>query len=134
VAEVLALTGSEHVLIVHSQDGLDEISISAPTDYLELKNGRITSGTLDTNKLDLKQYPAGALAGGEAVENLRILRSVLAGDPGAYRDVVLLNAAAIVYVAGKVSEIEEGIAAAAEAIDSGRAREKLDTWVKRTGE
>jgi anthranilate phosphoribosyltransferase len=129
VAEVLALTGSEHVMIVHSQDGLDEISISAPTDYLELKSGKITEGTLSPEDVGLRPHPAGSLAGGEAEENLRIFHSVLEGEPGAYRDVVVFNAAAMVYVSGQMPNIKSAVERAIEAIDSGKAKEKLNAWV-----
>lgn len=132
VAEVLSMTGSEHVIIVHSRDGMDEVSISAPTDFLELKDGSITEITLMPTEFGLKEYPSGAVAGGEAVENVRILRSVLDGIAGAYRDVVILNAAVMIYVSGKVEDIGQGVSLAAEAIDAGHAREKLNQWVSFT--
>jgi len=129
VAEVLSLTGIEHAVIVHSQDGLDEVSVCAPTDFLELKNGQIVPGMLAPDDCNLQMYPVGALAGGEADENLSILNSVLAGDKSAYRDAVLINAGVMLRVAGKANSLTEGVASAAEAIDSGKAREKLDRWV-----
>ncbi len=128
VAEVLMMTGSEHVMIVHSQDGLDEISINAPTDYLELKDGKVTQGTLAPSDVGLELHPAGSLVGGEAKENLRIFHSVLNGEPSAYRDVVLLNAAAMVYVAGQTTDIKSAVERVVEAIDSGKAKEKLHAW------
>ena len=129
VAEVLSLTGTEHAVIVHSQDGLDEVSVCAPTDYLEMKDGQIIPGMLTPADCGLETHPVGALAGGDADKNLSILASVLAGDKSAYRDAVLINAGLMVQVGGKANSLSEGVAAAAKAIDSGRAREKLDRWV-----
>jgi anthranilate phosphoribosyltransferase len=129
VAEVLALTGTEHAVIVHSQDGLDEVSVCAPTDYLELKDGRTVSGTISPDDCGLPTHPAGALVGGDAVENLSILNSILSGDKSACRDAVIINAGVMLQVAGKADSLSSGAEAAAEAIDSGQAREKLDRWV-----
>ena len=129
VAEVLSLTGTEHAVIVHSHDGLDEVSVCAPTEFLELKKGQTVAGTLNPDDGGLQTHPVGALAGGDAAKNLTILNSILAGDKSACRDAVLINAGLMLRVAGKVNSLREGVVLAAEAIDSGKAREKLDRWV-----
>lgn len=129
VAEVLSITGAEQVMIVHSQDGLDEISISAPTDYLELSNGKITEGTLDPTEYGLKLHPAESIVGGDASVNMKIFADLLDGKAGACRDIVVINSAAMIYLGGKATDINEGVAIAAEAIDSGQAKDKLAQWV-----
>ena len=134
MAEVLLKTGSEHVIVAHSQDGMDEFSISSPTDYYELKDGTITMSSIAPEAVGLKSYSEGALAGGDAGYNLTILTDVLVGKKSAYRDAVLFNAGAMLYVAGKVKDIKDGVAMAAEGIDNNNAREKLDNWVKATAE
>jgi len=129
VAEVLSLTGIEHAVIVHSHDGLDEISVCAPTDFLEIKNGQIKAGTMTPDDCGLQTHPLGALAGGDTAKNLTILNSILAGDKSACRDAALINAGLMLRVADKVNSLSEGVVLAAETIDSGKAREKLDRWV-----
>ena len=129
VAEVLSLTGTKHAVIVHSHDGLDEVSVCAPTDFLELKDGETVAGVLTPDDCGLSTYAPGALAGGDAAENLSILNSILAGVKSACRDAVLINAGVMLQVAGRANSLSDGAAAAAEAIDSGQAREKLDRWV-----
>jgi len=129
MAEVLAATGSKHVVIAHSQDGMDEFSVSAPTDYLEKKDGATSRHTISPEDVGLEEHPAGSLRGGEAAENKAILLTVLNGDKGACRDAVLFNAGAMIYVAGRVDDIKDGVTAAAEAIDSGTALFRLNQWV-----
>ena len=130
VAQVLAMTGSRHVITAHSKDGLDEFSVSAETRYIELREGTITNKGLHPEDVGLKSYPSDALAGGDARMNLKILHSILAGDPSAYRDAVLYNSGAIIYVGGKAASIREGVEHARVAVDSGAAKEKLASWIK----
>lgn len=127
--EVLQATGSEHVIVAHSRDGFDEFSISATTDYLELKDERIVEYSISPVDVGLGVSNAQAVGGGDVAENLRILNSVLDGEKGACRDAVLLNAGAMIYVADKAGSIRHGVCLAAAAIDNGSARERLGGWV-----
>lgn len=130
VADVLTATGSVHVIVMHSQDGLDEFSVSAPTDYIEVKEGKRTEGKLAPGDVGLSRHSAAGLTGGDAVQNLEILKRLLAGEKSACRDAVLFNAGAMMYVAGKADSIAGGVAMAGEGIDSGAASDKLDEWVE----
>ncbi len=125
LARVLAELGSRHVLVVHGLDGLDEISLSGPTAYAELKDGRIERGTLTPERFGLSRAPLDALRVDGPQASLAVIEGVLAGQEGPARDIVLLNAGAAIYVAGLAGDIAEGIAAARRSIDSGRARERL---------
>ncbi|RME30926.1 MAG: anthranilate phosphoribosyltransferase, partial [Candidatus Zixiibacteriota bacterium] len=132
VAEVLSLTGSRHVLVVHARDGLDELSVTAPTDFVEWHEGKFATGTIKCTDVGLEEYVASSLAGGGPDRNLDILMDVLQGAAGPYRDAVLFNAGALLYVAEKAETIAEGVNKAAEAVDSGRARDTLKRWVELT--
>ncbi|MCK8486344.1 anthranilate phosphoribosyltransferase [Paenibacillus sp. MBLB2552] len=134
IAEVLRELGSKRALVVSSREGLDEISISSPTRVSELKNGEITTYDLQPEDLGLRTYPLEAMIGGDPQTNAEIVRYVLQGAPGAHRDVVLANAGACVYVAGLADNIREGVAIAAEAIDSGKAFNKLEQLIQTTEE
>ncbi|MBW4838911.1 MAG: anthranilate phosphoribosyltransferase [Paenibacillaceae bacterium] len=134
IAEVLRELGSKRALVVSSREGLDEISISSPTRVSELKNGEITTYDLQPEDLGLRTYPLEAMIGGDPQTNAEIVRHVLQGAPGAHRDVVLANAGACVYVAGLADNIREGVAIAAEAIDSGKAFNKLEQLIQTTEE
>ena len=125
-AEALRALGTKRAMVVCAHDGLDEISCGAPTRVAELKDGMIKSYDLYPELLLETTYPLSAIGGGDAKVNAGILLAVLEGrDRGAARAVVLLNAVAVIYVAGLAADLPAGIAAAAESIDSGRAREKL---------
>ncbi|HYM81226.1 MAG TPA: anthranilate phosphoribosyltransferase [Candidatus Limnocylindria bacterium] len=126
VAEVLERLGSEHAWVVHGRDGLDEVSVFAATHVAELKDGRIHEFELDPADFGLRHEDRAAIAGGTAAENAAKIRSVLGGAPGAARDVVVLNAAAALVVAGVARDPEDGVTRAREAIDSGASRAKLD--------
>ncbi|GJM80109.1 hypothetical protein HMSSN139_26050 [Paenibacillus sp. HMSSN-139] len=134
IAEVLRELGSKRALVVSSQEGLDEISISSPTRVSELKNGEITTYDLQPEDLGLRTYPLEAMIGGDPQTNAEIVRRVLQGERGAHRDVVLANAGACVYVAGLADNVREGVAIAADAIDSGKAYAKLEQLIQTTGE
>jgi anthranilate phosphoribosyltransferase len=125
LARVLALLGAEHALIVHGEDGLDEISISAPTQVNEARQGDVRAYTIQPEKLGLATAPTDAVRGGNVEANLKLAQSVLSGEQGPPRDVVLLNGAASLYVAGLVDSIEAGIQRTAQELDSGRVKEKI---------
>ncbi len=128
MAEVLALLGSHHVLVAHSRDGLDEFSITAPTDYIEVKNGWIAKGSLDSEAVGLPERYPGVLEGGDVEQNRLILTEVFDAEPSAYRDAVVLNAGAMIYVSDRVESIREGVQVAQRTIDSGAAKVLLDRW------
>jgi anthranilate phosphoribosyltransferase len=134
LAEVLARLGSRHVLVVHGEDGLDEISIGAPTQVAELKDGAVQRFTLTPERFDLKRSPIDALVVKDAEESLKILQDVLADTPGAARDIVLLNAGAAIYAAGLASSMEQGVERARVVLADGAARRKLEDLVKLTNE
>lgn len=126
VASVFNLMGSRHVLVVHGQDGLDEISISAPTYVHEVHDGQLTSYTIEPEQFGLERAPEGAARGGTLEANLRLSDAVLGGRRGPPRDVVVLNSAAALYVAGLVPTIQHGVPLAEDEIDSGRVRRKME--------
>jgi len=125
VAEALKALGSEEAMVVASIDGLDEISLSAPTVIAHLRNGRIKVTELKPESLGLMRRPLSALAGGDAKKNAWITRAVLFGESGPAREVCLLNAAAALMVAGLAKNWKEGLALAGDSIDSGRAAASL---------
>ena len=125
LAEVLRELGSERALVVHGEDGLDEITTTGRTHAALLENGRIELLTLEPEALGLTRVPASALRGGDAQENARIARAVLDGEPGAALEIVLANAGAALFVAGAAQSIAAGVALARESIASGAAKAKL---------
>lgn len=125
VAEVLRNLGSERAWIVHSRDGLDEISVFAPTHVAELRSGGVEEFEIDPQRLGLAHEDRAGVAGGSAAENAARIRAVLGGQPGAARDVVVLNAAAALVVAETAASLEEGVSQAQRALDSGAAASKL---------
>jgi anthranilate phosphoribosyltransferase len=129
-ARVLRELGSEHVMIVHGSDGLDEITLSGDTRVAELKDGVIMDYTLNPADFGLSLSPLSAIRAESADASRRFLLDVLAGEPGPARDIVLLNAGAAIYTAGVAGSLADGVQAAAAAIDSGAARAKLDALVK----
>lgn len=143
LAEVLKALGSEHVLVVAGTDGLDEISLSAPTRVAELRHGVIEEYVLNPEDLGLSLAPSSDLQGGDLAENAAILRQVFAGRKGgalvgggatvsgltAKREIVALNAAAALYVGGLALSLKDGITKALAAIDSGAAEKTLASWV-----
>jgi anthranilate phosphoribosyltransferase len=129
LAQVLRQLGSNHVMVVHSEDGMDEISIGAPTFVAELKNGDIDCYTIQPEDFGLRRTAISALAVDGAAQSLEVVNGVLAGEPGPARDIVLLNAGAAIYVAGLADTLAAGIAQAAEVIDSGAAARKLQALV-----
>lgn len=133
VAGVLKKLGSEHVLVVHGEDGLDEITLTGPTAVTELKDGRIRSFTVRPEDFGLERASRESLIGGDAEANAVIAMDVLKGKKGPARDMVLLNGGAVAYVAGVAPSIADGIRMAGESIDSGRALEKLECMKRISG-
>lgn len=126
MAEVLRTLGSERAWLVHGGDGTDELSIAAPSQVVALEDGAIREFVIAPEDAGLARHPFEDLLGGEAAENARELRAVLAGGGRpAYRDAVLLNAAAALMVAGRVKDLAHGVTLARSAIASGAAAEKV---------
>ena len=125
VARVLSLMGAEHAVIVHGQDGLDEISVCAPTQIHEARGGQVESYVIQPEQFGLRRWTSEAVRGGTVEANVRMARSVFDGEQGPAREVVLLNAGAALYMAGLADSIPAGIAQASEELDSGRAQSKV---------
>jgi anthranilate phosphoribosyltransferase len=132
LADVLKNLGSERVWVVHGSDGLDELTTTGPSSVAELKDGKVSLFEVNPEEAGLKRADPKDLLGGEAAENAAAIRSVLSGDPGPFRDIVILNAAAALTVAGKAESIAGGARLAAAAIDSGKALRSLDKLVAMT--
>jgi anthranilate phosphoribosyltransferase len=130
VARALALLGTERAWVVHGADGLDEISTTGYTKVSECRDGAVNTFYVHPADFGLPKASAADLRGGESAENAAIARAVLAGKPGAPREIVLLNAAASLLIAGRVATIQEGIALASGALDSGAASAVLDRLVR----
>jgi anthranilate phosphoribosyltransferase len=125
LAQVLKNLGAESVWVVHGSDGLDEITLTGPTSVAALENGNIRSFEVTPEEAGLPRTGAGSLKGGDADANAVALKSVLEGKPSAYRDVALLNAAAALIVAGRASNLRDGVAIGTQSLDSGAAAAKL---------
>ncbi len=125
MAKVLAKTGSEHVMVVHSADGMDEISISDETHVNEVVNGQITSYTVSPEIFGMNMAPLSSVKGGTAVDNADILQRIFNGEPGPFTDITVLNAGAAIYVSGRTDSFAEGVKLARELIRSGKAKQKL---------
>jgi anthranilate phosphoribosyltransferase len=134
VARVLQELDVKRAMVVASYDGLDEISISASTQISELKNGQIRTYDITPDELGLKRYTLSDIVGGDPKTNAGIIHRVLEGEQGAYRDIVLANAGACIYIADQCATLQEGVKLAASAIDSGKASAKLKQLIQRTGE
>jgi anthranilate phosphoribosyltransferase len=134
IARVLLALGAEHAIVVHSRDGLDEISVSAPTRVCEVRDGEIREYEITPHDLGIDLHPIEALAGGDAAENARIAWAILDGEEGARRDVVAANAGAALYVSGAAQSLIEGVELARHAINSGAARAKLEELIAATKE
>lgn len=126
MAEVLQALGSEKAWLVHGGDGTDELSIAAPSMVAALEDGKIKEFTVAPEDAGLPVHPFEAILGGTPAQNARALKALLAGEKGAYRDAVLLNAAAALVVADRAGDLKEGALIAAESIDSGAAQAKVE--------
>jgi len=132
LAEVFKKLGSEHTLVVHSDDGMDEISICAPTSVTELKGGEISSYKVQPENFGLSSAPIGDIVVGDPAESLAMINAVLNGEKGAPRDIVAMNAGAGIYVSGVADSLERGVEMALEAIDSGKALASKEAYVSAT--
>jgi anthranilate phosphoribosyltransferase len=134
IAEALVGLGCERALVVSSEDGVDEVGLSAETRVIEVADGRTDEWFVRPEELGLERAPLEALAGGIPEENAAVTRKVLEGEDGAPRDVTVLNAGSAILAAGAADDLADGTRKAAEAIDSGGAREVLAKLVQRTAE
>ncbi|HET7120606.1 MAG TPA: anthranilate phosphoribosyltransferase [Solirubrobacterales bacterium] len=132
IAEALNVLGSVRALVVSAEDGLDELSLSAPTRVIEVADGRTSEWFVEPRQFGLAPAELGSVAGGTPEENAAVTRAVLAGEAGPHRDLVLLNAAAALYVGGLAADLEEGVTKAAAAIESGAAANVLERLVAAT--
>ncbi|HAH19593.1 MAG: anthranilate phosphoribosyltransferase [Omnitrophica WOR_2 bacterium GWF2_43_52] len=126
VAKVLGNVGVKHAMVVHGDDGLDEITTTTSTHVCELKKGTVRCYTMSPGDFKIKKARLKDLEGGNSEDNARIAASILQGEKGAKRDIVLFNSGCAIYVADKARSIKEGIERAKESIDSGRALRKLE--------
>ncbi len=129
MADVLMRLGVERAIVFHSEDGMDELSLSAPSHVIEIDGAR-REYQLDVSEVGLNKAALLEMRGGGPEENARIAREVLGGAKGPRRDVVLLNASAALRAAGIAKDWKDGLGIAAEAIDSGRAGDVLERWAK----
>jgi anthranilate phosphoribosyltransferase len=129
LAEVLRQLGSEHVLVVHAEDGLDEISIAAATRVAELNDGKITAYTITPEDFGLQRADLSEIAVGNAEQSLAMIKSVFDDQPGPARDIVRLNSGAAIYAAGLAASLADGVALAAEVIASGKATQTYQALI-----
>jgi anthranilate phosphoribosyltransferase len=134
IADALVQLGTVHALVVSADDGIDELSIASRTRVIEVADGGTEEWFVEAAELGLGTAPLEAIPGGEPAENAAVVRSVLEGEAGPARDVSILNAGAAIFVGGGAPNLEEGVAKAAEAIDSGAARDVLGRLVARSRE
>ena len=128
IARVLQRLGSRHVMVVHGDDGMDEITLAAPTRVAELKDGRIREYTIKPGDFGLRQAAIDEIVVEDAAQSLAIIRRVFDGARGAARDILLLNAGAALYVAGRAGSIGDGVALAADTIAGGAAAERMEAF------
>ena len=129
LAEVLQRLGSRHVLVVHSRDGLDEISVGDKTEVAELKDGRIRRFSIQPEEFGVRRADIAVIKVADSADSLRMIRSVLEDHAGPARDIVMLNAGAAIYVAGRADTLKRGVEQADAAIASGEARNRLDRLI-----
>ncbi len=134
LAQVLLKLGVKRGIVVHGQDGIDEISLSAPTTCCELRDGAITSYILEPEQVGLKKCRPEDLLGGEPAENAQIAREILEGKKGPKRDAVVLNSAACIYMVKDDVSLLDAVKLAEELIDSGKAREQLEAFIRLSNE
>jgi anthranilate phosphoribosyltransferase len=132
IAEALVGLGSVRALVVAAEDGLDEISLASRTRVIEVADGGTSEWFVEPGQFGLAPADLEAVAGGSPAENAAVVRGVLSGDPGPRRDLVLLNAAGAIYAGGLAADLEEGVAKAAAAVDSGAAAEILERLIATT--
>jgi anthranilate phosphoribosyltransferase len=130
MAGALGELGTDRALVVSSADGLDEFSVSGATRVVELRDGRLSTYDVQPQEVGLEPATDGAVGAGTPEENARVLRDVLAGQPGTERALAVMNAAAAIYVGGRAESLREGVERAEESIDSGAAVAKLDGYLE----
>jgi len=130
MAEAMVKLGVRHGFVVHGSDGLDEITLSGETEIAEVENGAFRQWRFSPEDAGMKRAPLSELQGGDAAENAAILRAIFAGETGPRRDIVLINAAATLLVAGMVPDVRAGIERAAQAIDSGAVLKTMAALVE----
>ncbi len=130
LAEVLGRLGSHHILVVHAEDGLDEITISGPTHLVELKDGELRHMEITPEQFGLQRAPLDSLVVDRPGRSLEMMRQVLDDKPGPARDIVVLNSGAAIYVAGLAGTLSEGVEKAREVLARGTARKRLESLVQ----
>ena len=134
LAKVLSNLGIKRGMVVYGQDKLDEISVCAPTTVCEIEDGSFKTYVITPEEFGLQRYAKEELVGGTPADNAKITRKVLAGEKGAARDAVVLNAGAGLFVAGKAKDLEEGVKLAQELIDTGKAAAQLEKFIELSNE
>jgi anthranilate phosphoribosyltransferase len=134
MAGALARLGTAHALLVTGEDGVDELSISAPTTVVEVLDGDLRRYTVTPEEVGLERAPAEAVPGGDPAQNADTARRIFAGEPGVARDLAVLNAGAAIYAGGGAGSLGEGVRAAQETIDGGDAAKALERFVARTAQ
>jgi anthranilate phosphoribosyltransferase len=134
MAGALARLGTRHALLVSSEDGLDELSISAPTTVVEVRGEELRRYSVTPEEVSLRRAPLSEVPGGDPEQNAATARRIMDGQDGAARDLALLNAGAAIYVGGRADSLQEGVDCAAESIASGAAVQALERFVARTQE
>ena len=132
MAQALAMLGSQRALIVHGEDGMDEITITGATRIWQLAHGAVSEYAITPESLGLQRAPIDAIRAADAAQSAATLRAVIAGKPGPARDNTLLNAAAALLAADKALALQDGIAAAAQSIDNGSAQQRLNEFIALT--
>lgn len=130
IAQVLLALGTKRALVVAGLDGIDEISPASATQVSEVKDGKVSTYQIYPEDLGISRSSLAAIAGGDAQENAKIIRQIFAGERGPRRDVVVMNAGAVLYLAGKAPTLSEGVILAAETIDRGAAEAKLKAMIR----
>lgn len=134
MAHVLSQLGVKHAMVVYGTDGLDEISMSAPTSVCEVRNGNFKKYTIEPEQFGMKKCRKEDLTGGTPEENAKITRAILSGAKGPKTDAVVLNSAAALYVANPALTLEEAVEKVKEVIDSGKALERLENFIRMSKE
>lgn len=132
MAEAVGRLGAERAWVVYGAGGMDEMSLVGPSEVAEYHEGKLRRFTVTPEELGLQRAPVEAIQGGDSEHNAAALRRMLGGEKGAYRDTVILNAAAALVVGGQAANLTEGATVATDAIDSGKATALLDRWVEMT--
>ncbi len=130
LARALASLGSERAWVVHGADGIDEMSTTGYTKVAECRQGRVATFYVHPGQFGLAKATPASLKGGDAAANAEIIRGVLRGEPGPRRDIVLLNAGAALFIAGRAGSVRDGLTRAADAVDSGAAARTLEALVR----